>query len=106
MLLFQNHLLSSISSLNQILSIALRIPTALNFTHMNKLAAFFYTAWLAREICCRFLVYRHGDLYFLLQNFDWQIVLFELDNLKVTISEGKKDIAECVHKTATRGCKS
>ena len=46
---------------------------------MNKMAAFFYTAWLAREIYPRFLVNKHGDLYFLLKNFAVQMVLFELD---------------------------
>ena len=56
---------------------------------MNKMAAFFYTAWLAREIYRRFLVNKHGDLYFLLQNFDVQIVLFELENFK-KISSGEK----------------
>ena len=64
---------------------------------MNKMAAFFYTYH-------RFLVKKHGDLYFLLQNFDVRIVLFELDNLK-KIHRGKKDIAECVHKFVTRGRK-
>ena len=49
---------------------------------MNKVAAFFYTAWLAREIYHRFLVNKHGDLYVLSQNFDAQIVLFKLDNFK------------------------
>ena len=38
-------------------------------THMNKMAAFFYTAWLLREINRRFLVNKHGDLYFLLYYF-------------------------------------
>ena len=57
---------------------------------MNKMAAFFYTAWLAREIYRRFLVNKHGDLYFLVHNFDVQIVLFELYNLKKIHREEKK----------------
>ena len=72
---------------------------------MNKMAAFFYTAWLAKETYRRFLVNKHGDLYVLLHNFDVQIVLFELDNLKKISSGRKKDIAECVHKLVTRGRK-
>ena len=58
------------------------------------MAAFFYTAWLAREIYCRFLVNKHGDLYFLLQNFDVQIVLFELDNFKKKFIGEKKKIQQ------------
>ena len=38
-------------------------------THMNKMAAFFYTAWLLREINRRFLVNKRGDLHFLLYYF-------------------------------------
>ena len=68
------------------------------------MATFFYAAWLASEINCRFLVNKHGHLYFLLHNFDVQIILFELDNLK-KIHQEEKDIAECVHKTVTRGRK-
>ena len=71
---------------------------------MNKMAAFFYAAWLEWEIYRRFLVNKHGDLYFLLQNFDVQIVLFEMENLK-KISSGKKDTAECVHNIVTQGRK-
>ena len=58
---------------------------------MNKMAAFFYTAWLARGTYRRFLVNKYGDLYFLLHNFDVQIVLFELDNFK-KIHRGEKKI--------------
>ena len=72
---------------------------------MSKMAAFFYTAWLARVIYRRFLVNKHGDLYFLLQNFDVQIALFELYNLKKISSGRKKDVAQCVHKIVTRGRK-
>ena len=66
------------------------------------MTAFFYMAWLAREINRNFLVNKHVDLYFLSQNFDVQIVPFELENFKTNSSEEKKGIAECVHKTVTR----
>ena len=69
------------------------------------MATFFYAAWLAREINCRFLENKHGDLYVLLHNFDVQIILFELDNFKTNSSGQKKDIAECMHKTVTRARK-
>ena len=70
------------------------------------MGAFFYMGWLVREIHHHVLVNKHGDLYILLQKFDVQIVLFELDNLKKKIHCGKKkDTAECVHKIVTRGCK-
>ena len=72
---------------------------------MDKMAVFFYTPWLAREIYRCFLVNKHGDLYFLLQNFAVQMVLFELYNFKKNSSGKKKDIAECMHKTVTRGRK-
>ena len=54
----------------------------------KKMAAFFFTAWLAREINHRFLVNKYGELYFLLHNFGVKLALFELDNLKKS-SEGK-----------------
>ena len=73
---------------------------------MNKMAAFFYAAWLAREEYRGSLVNKHGDLYFLWQNFDVQIVLFELENSKKISSRKEKDIAESVHKRVTRGRKS
>ena len=54
------------------------------------MVAFFYTAWLTREINSRFLVNKHGDLYFLLHNFAVKIVLFELANFKKIHSREKK----------------
>ena len=59
-------------------------------THMNKTAAFFYTALLLRETNRRFLVNKHGDLYFFIVQFWCKNVLFELDNLKKQIHRREK----------------
>ena len=56
------------------------------------MGAFFYMGWLVREIHHHVLVNKHGDLYILLQKFDVQIVLFELDNLKKKFIVEKKKI--------------
>ena len=59
-------------------------------THMNKMAAFFCTAWLLREINRRFLVNKRGDLHFFIVLFWCKNVLFELHNLKNKFIQGKK----------------
>ena len=57
---------------------------------------------LDSEIKARFLLNEHGDLYFLLHNNSAHVILL---NQKKNLSEGKKDIAESVHKTVILGCK-
>ena len=52
-----------------------------------------------------FLLNEHGDLYFLLHKNIVHIILLNLEKNKKNLSEGKKDIAESVRKTATPTCK-
>ena len=60
---------------------------------------------LDSEIKACFLLNEHGDIYFLLYNNSAHVILFNLKKILKTLSEGKKDIAESVHKTVTLGCK-
>ena len=62
-------------------------------------------ARLDRDIKARFLLNEHGDLYFLLHNNSAHVILFNPKKKIKNLSEGKKDIAESVHKTVTLGCK-
>ena len=65
----------------------------------------FLQARLDSKLNAHFLLNKHSDLYFLLHNNSAHvIILFNLKKLK-KLSEGKKDIAESMHKTVTRGCK-
>ena len=52
-----------------------------------------------------FLLNEHGDLYFLLHSNSAHVILFNLKKILKKLSEGKKDVAESVHKTVTLGCK-
>ena len=54
----------------------LRIIVSVIIVHTNKMAAFFYAAWLAMKINHCFLVNKHGDLYLLLHNFGALTILF------------------------------
>ena len=65
----------------------------------------FLQASLDSEITALFVLNEHGDLYFLLHNNSAHVVLFNLKKFQKHLSEGKKDIAESVHKTVTLGCK-
>ena len=53
------------------------------------------------EINAPFLLNKHGDLYFLLHKNIVYIILFNLKQKYKNLSEGKKDVAESVRKTAT-----
>ena len=59
------------------------------------------------ELKSRFLLNEHGYLYFLLHNNSSHVMLFNLKKKmkKFQVSEGKKDIADSVHKIVTVGCK-
>ena len=59
---------------------------------------------LGSKINASFLLKEHGDLYFLVHNFGVHIIL-SVKKLKKKLFERKKDIAESMHKTVTRGCK-
>ena len=61
----------------------------------------FPQAKLYCEINVRFLLNKHGDLYFLLHNNSVHIVLLNLKEKEKNLSEGKKDIGESVHETLT-----
>ena len=52
------------------------------------------------KIIFRFLVNKHGDLYFLLHNFGELIILFMLKKLKEICWSSLKDIAETVQEIA------
>ena len=56
------------------------------------------------ELNARFLLNKHGNLYFLLLNNSVHVILFDLKIFK-KLSERKKDKDESVHKTVTLGCK-
>ena len=56
------------------------------------------------ELNARFLLNKHGYLYFLLLNNSVHAILFDLKIFKKIIGR-KKDIGESVHKTVTLGCK-
>ena len=57
---------------------------------MNKMAALFYTACLARKINSRFLVKKHGDLSPFFALLGAQINHFKLKKFEGKCSEGKK----------------
>ena len=57
------------------------------------------------EISYRFLVNKHGDLYFLLLFFGAPIIFFMLKNLKEIWLGRFKDIAESVHKIVSQSRK-
>ena len=61
----------------------------------------FPQAKLDSEINVRFLLNKHGDLYFLLHHKSVHIVLLNLKKKKKILSEGKKDIGKRVHETVT-----
>ena len=65
----------------------------------------FPRASLGSEIKARFLSNEHGDLYFLLHNNSAHVILLNLKKNSKKLWEGKKDVAENVHKTVTLGCK-
>ena len=58
----------------------------------------FPQAKLDSEINVRFLLNEHGDLYFLLHNNSAHVILLNLKKNSKKLSEGKKDVAESVHK--------
>ena len=61
----------------------------------------FPQAKLDSEINVPFLLNENGDLYFLSHNNSVHIISFSSKGIKKNLLEGKKDIGERVHKTAT-----
>ena len=60
---------------------------------------------LDSEINASFLLNKHGDLHFSLHKNIVHIIHFNFSKTYKKLSEGKKDIAESVRKTATPTCK-
>ena len=73
----------------------LRIVVSVIIAHTNKMAAFFYAAWLALKMNRCFLVNKHGDLYLLLHNFGALTILFMLKTFKKICSDKKILLKSC-----------
>ena len=80
------------------------LTRASEYVHVHNIRDF-PRARFDSEIKACFLLNKHSKLYFLLHNNSAHVILFYLKQNQKNLSEGKKDIAESVHKIITLACK-